>query len=140
MAGSKIRVVVADDYEPLRRFISSTLESMPELQVIGEVSDGLSAIEKARELQADMIVLDVNLPKLNGFEVARRIREHLPQTKIMFISEDRYLAKDALHMGANGYVVKSDAGRELVPALKAVLQGKQYVSLSLVRRLHPAVT
>jgi DNA-binding NarL/FixJ family response regulator len=140
MAGSKIRVVVADDYEPLRRFISSTLESMPELQVIGEVSDGLSAIEKARELQADMIVLDVNLPKLNGFEVARRIREHLPQTKIMFISADRSLAKDALDMGANGYVVKSDAGRELVPALKAVLQGKQYVSVSLVRRLHSAVT
>jgi two-component system, LuxR family, secretion system response regulator SsrB len=140
MAGSNIRVVVADDYEPLRRFISSTLKSMPELQVIGEVSDGLSAIEKARELQADMIVLDVHLPKLNGFEVARRIREHLPQIKIIFISEDRYLAKDALHLGANGYVVKSDAGCELVPALKAVLQGKQYVSLSLVRRLHPAVT
>jgi DNA-binding NarL/FixJ family response regulator len=135
MARLTIRVLVADDYEPLRRFVFSTVEKLPELQVIGEASDGLSALEKARELQADMIVLDVNLPKLNGFEVARRLRERLPQLKIMFISADRSLAEDALQMGANGYVVKADAGKELLPALEAVLQGKQYVGL----RLHPAV-
>ena len=144
MAGLAIRVLVAEDYEPLRRFASSTLEKLPQLKLVGEASDGLEAVQKTKELQPDMILLDVNLPKLNGFEVARRVREHTPQLKIIFFSADRSFdtAEDALRMGAYGYIVKSDAGRELVPALEAVLRGKQFVSSSLadrvLRRLHPA--
>src|SRR3974377_2404756 len=144
MAGLAIRVLVADDYEPLRRFVSSTLEKLPQLKLVGEASDGLEAVQKTQELQPDMILLDVNLPKLNGFEVARRVREHTPQLKIIFFSADRSFdtAEDALRMGAYGYVVKSDAGTQLVPALEATLQGKQFVSSSLgdrvFRRLHPA--
>ena len=144
MAGLAIRVLVADDYEPLRRFVSSTLEKLPQLKLVGEASDGLEAVQKTQELQPDMILLDVNLPKLNGFEVARRVREHTPQLKITFFSADRSFdtAEDALRMGAYGYVVKSNAGTQLVPALEATLQGKQFVSSSLgdrvFRRLHPA--
>ena len=135
-AGSAIRVLVADDFEPLRRFVFSILEKMPELQAIGEVSDGLAALQKAQELEAEMIILDVNLPKLNGFEVARRIREQLPQLKIIFFSEDRSIdtAEGAMRMGASAYIVKSHAAKELVPALKAILEGKQYVSSSLTGR------
>ena len=144
MAGLAMRVLVADDYEPLRRFVSSTLEKLPQLKLVGEASDGLEALQKAQELQPEMIVLDINLPKLNGFEVARRVREHIPQLKIIFFSEDRSfdVAEDALRLGACGYIVKSDAGRELVPALEAVVRGKQFVSSSLadrvLRRIHPA--
>jgi DNA-binding NarL/FixJ family response regulator len=144
MAGLAMRVLVADDYEPLRRFVSSTLEKLPQLKLVGEASDGLEALQKAQELQPEMIVLDINLPKLNGFEVARRVREHIPQLKIIFFSEDRSfdVAEDALRLGAYGYIVKSDAGRELVPALEAVVRGKQFVSSSLadrvLRRIHPA--
>ena len=144
MAGLAIRVLVADDYEPLRRFVSSTLEKLPQLKLVGEASDGLEAVQKTKELQPDMILLDVNLPKLNGFEVARRVREHTPQLKIIFFSADRSFdtAEDALRMGAYGYIVKSDAGTQLLPALEAALQGKQFVSSSLgdrvLRRLHPA--
>ena len=142
MAGLAMRVLVADDYEPLRRFVSSTLEKLPQLKLVGEASDGLEALQKAQELQPEMIVLDINLPKLNGFEVARRVREHIPQLKIIFFSEDRSLdiAEHALRLGAYGYIVKSDA--ELVAALEAVLQGKQFVSSSLAdrvfARLNPA--
>ena len=144
MAGLATRVLVADDYEPLRRFVSSTLEKLPQLKLICEASDGLEALQKALELQPEMIVLDINLPKLNGFEVARRVREHIPPLKIIFFSEDRSfdVAGDALRLGAYGYIVKSDAGRDLVPALEAVLRGEQFVSSSLadrvLRRLHPA--
>ena len=137
MAESLIRVLVADDYEPLRRFVSSTLKKLPQLRLIGEASDGIAALQKAQELQADIVLLDINLPKLNGFEVARRIREHLPQLKIIFFSGDRSsdIAAEALRMGAYGYLVKSDAGKELVRALEAVLEGKQYVSSSVVGRV-----
>jgi len=75
MAGITIRVLVADDYEPFRRLVSSILQKQPQLQLVGEASDGVEAVQKAQELKADIILLDVNLPKLNGFEVARRIRE-----------------------------------------------------------------
>jgi DNA-binding NarL/FixJ family response regulator len=142
MAGSLIRVLVADDYEPLRRFVSSTLEKLPQLRLIGEASDGIAALQKAQELQADIVLLDINLPKLNGFEVARRLREHVPRLKIIFFSADRSFdtAEEALRMGAYGYIVKSDAGRELLPALEVVLKGKQYVSASLAGRVMRAFT
>ena len=142
MAELAIRVLVADDYAPLRRFVSLTLEKLPQLKLVGEASDGLEALQKAQELQAEMILLDINLPKLDGFEVVRRVREHIPQLKIIFFSEDRSLdiAEHALRLGAYGYIVKSDA--ELVAALEAVLQGKQFVSSSLAdrvfARLNPA--
>ena len=136
MPGSIIRVLVADDFEPLRRCVSSTLEKLAGLQLIGEASDGLVALDKAKELQPDILLLDINLPKLNGFEVARRLREHAPQLRIIFFSEDRSYdtAEEALRMGAYGYVVKSETRKELIPAFEAVLEGKQFVSPSLTGR------
>jgi DNA-binding NarL/FixJ family response regulator len=124
---------VVDDYEPFRRFVCSTLGTRPEFQVVGEAADGLEAVHKSAELQPDLIVLDIGLPTLNGIEAARRIREVSPKSKILFVSENRSrdIAEHALRTGASGYVVKSDAGSELLPAMKAVLQGKQFVSASL---------
>jgi len=79
MARLTIQVLVADDYEPLRRFVSSTLKKLPQLQLVGEASDGLAALRKAQELKPEIMLLDIRLPELNGFEVARQIREHIPQ-------------------------------------------------------------
>jgi DNA-binding NarL/FixJ family response regulator len=123
-----------DDYAPWRRFVWSTLQKQPELQVIGEVSDGLEAVRKAQELLPDLILLDIGLPTLNGIEAARRIREHVPKSKILFVSENRSpdIVREALSTRAGGYVVKSDAAGELLPALAAVLQGEQFVSTTLV--------
>ena len=100
---------------------------------MGETSDGLEAVHKAEELQPDLILLDIGLPTLNGIEVARRIQVVSPTSKILFVSENRSpeIAEEALRTGAGGYVVKSDAVGELLPAVKAVLEGKQFMSASL---------
>jgi DNA-binding NarL/FixJ family response regulator len=127
------RIVAVDDYEPFRRFVASTLAQQPELQIIGHAADGLEAARKAEELQPDLILLDIGLPILNGIEAARRIRVLSPKSKIVFLSENRSLdiIEEALRTGAAGYVLKSDAGRDLLPAVEAVLRGIQFVSASL---------
>jgi DNA-binding NarL/FixJ family response regulator len=103
---------------------------VPDLQVICEVSDGLEAVQKAEELQPDLIVLDIGLPKMNGFEVARRIRKLNPESKILFLSQESSadVVQEALSLGALGYVLKARAGTELLAALDAVRRGKQFVS------------
>jgi DNA-binding NarL/FixJ family response regulator len=129
---STAKIVVIDDYEVWRRFISSELEQRPEFRIVGEAADGLEAVQKVQELQPDLIVLDIGLPKLNGLEAARRIRDCAPNTRIVFFSENRSrdIAEEAMRIG-DGYVVKSGAARELLSAVEAVLQGKQFFSPSL---------
>jgi len=124
---------VVDDYEPWRRVVSTTLQKQATLQVIGEAVDGLEAVQKAQQLQPDLSLLDIGLPTLNGIEAARRIQELSPKSKILFLSENRScdIAEEALRTGAGGYVVKSDAEGELLPAVNAVLGGKRFVSASL---------
>jgi DNA-binding NarL/FixJ family response regulator len=130
---SSLRVLVVDDCEPFRRFVCSTVEKKPDLQVVGEASDGLEAVQKAEELQPDLIVLDIGLPTLNGIEVARRIRKLCPERKILFMSQESSadVAHEAFRLGAMGYVVKSHAGSELFVALEEVCQGRQFVSRGL---------
>jgi DNA-binding NarL/FixJ family response regulator len=130
MPASTIRVLVVEDYAAFRRFLVSTTQSKAELQVICEVADGAEAVQKARELQPELILLDIGLPSLNGIEAARQIRKLSPNSKILFVSENRYsdVVEEALRMGALGYVVKSDAARDLLRAVEAVVQGKKFVS------------
>ena len=125
-----MRILLVDDYQPWRRFVCLTLEDHPELQVVGEVSDGLVAVQKAQELQPDLILLDIGLPTLNGIEAARRILQLSPGAKILFVSENHSvdIAIEALRAGGSGYVVKSNAASELLPAVNAVLQGGRFVS------------
>ncbi|SRR6266496_627883 len=132
MGAPSIRVLVVEDYKPWLRYISSELEKLSNLQAIGEVSDGEEAVRQAQELQPDLILLDIGLPTINGIEAARRIRQVSPASKILFVSEMRApeIAEEALKC-AGGYVLKSDAGRDLLPAIKAVLQGKRFVSANL---------
>lgn len=127
---SSVRVLIVEDFEPFRRFVASTLRSKPEVQIICEAFDGLTAVQKAEELKPDLIVLDIGLPTLNGIEAARRIRTSSPDSKILFLSQESSndLAQEALSLGAKGYVVKEHAGSELLLAVEAVLQGDQFVS------------
>ena len=131
-----MRVLVVDDNELWRRFFLTALLKRPDLRVISEASDGLEAVQQAQQLQPDLILLDIGLPSLNGIEAARRIRKVSPASKILFVSENclRGLAEEALRTGAGGYVVKSDAGSELLPAVNAVLESKTFVSASLTMR------
>ena len=125
-----IRVLVVEDFAPFRQFICSTLEKRRELQVICEVSDGLEAVQKAEELQPDLILLDIGLPTLNGMEAARQIRKLVPEAKILFVSQESSpdVVQEALSLGARGYVVKTSAGSDLSSAVDAVLLEKQFVS------------
>jgi DNA-binding NarL/FixJ family response regulator len=124
-----IRVLVVEDFEPFRRFICSTLEKKLELQVVCEAADGLEAVQKAEELQPDLILLDIGLPTLNGIEAARQIRKLAPEAKIIFVSQESSadVVQEALSLGALGYVVKTHAGSELLAAVETVLLEKQFV-------------
>jgi DNA-binding NarL/FixJ family response regulator len=123
------RVLIVEDSEPFRRFVGSALAKRPELLIIGEVADGLLAVRRAKELQPDLIVLDIGLPSLNGIEVARQIRKLSPESKILFLSQETSadVVEEALSTGAQGYVVKTDAGRELLEGVNAVLRGESFV-------------
>ena len=129
-----VRVLVVDDFLPFRQFVCSMLQRRPELHVICEASDGLEAVQQAQELRPDLILLDIGLPTLNGIEAARLIRGLAPKSKILFLSQEcsADVVQEALSLGAAGYVVKTDAGSELLATVDAVVQGKQFVSSRLV--------
>lgn len=139
---NSVRVLVVDDFEPWQNFVSTTLQKQQELRIIGRPSDGLAAVRTAEELHPDLVLLDIGLPSLNGIEVARRIREVSPASKILFVSENRSpdLVDQALRTGAGGYVIKADAGNELLPAIKVVLAGKRFISASLAEHFLVAAT
>ena len=135
MNPSPIRILLVDDYEPFRRLLYSTLQSRPHLKIIGEASDGLEGVQKAAELQPDLVLLDIGLPKLNGIEVGRRIRNLSSQSRILFLSQGSSadLVQEVFSIGAKGYVVKAYAGRELLRAVDAVLRGETFVSSGVAK-------
>ena len=132
MNAGSIRVLVVDDYPSWCDYASTTLRKQ-QWQVVGEVSDGLEAVQQAHQLQPDLILMDIGLPTLNGIEAARRIKAASPESRILFTSEIRSpdVVKEALSDGAGGYVLKSSAASELVSAVQAVLEGKRFISSSL---------
>lgn len=124
-----VRILVVEDHEPFRRRVCAILSQRSDLQVIAEVSDGLEAVRKAEELHPNLIVLDIGLPTLNGIEAARRIGELSPESKILFLSHESSpdVVQEALRLGALGYVVKMQVASELLNAVDAVLQGRQFI-------------
>jgi len=123
------RILLVDDFQPFRTFVTSLFGG--NRYVFYEASDGLEAVAKAQELQPDLILLDIHLPKLNGLEVARRLRELAPSSKIVFFTLDSSaVMQEALSLGA-GYVAKMQAGADLPAALTAVLQGERFISSGL---------
>ena len=141
MTEKVVRVLVVDDYAAWHRCGATTLDNAGDFQVVSEVEDGVEAVREAEELQPDLVLLDIGLPTMNGLEAARRIQQVSPKAKILFVSENRSadIVEAALNTGAGGYVLKSDAGSELLPGIRAVLEGKRFISASLAGKFLLAV-
>lgn len=129
-----VRIVVVDDFESWRRAIVSILEEDPGLEIIYEATDGVEAVQKCWELKPDLVVLDVSLPKLSGLEAGKQIREVSPDTKILFLSVDRCkeVVREALRMGAAGFIQKASAGRDLLVAVKSAIQDGEFLRFSVL--------
>lgn len=127
-------ILVVDDYLPWQRFISLLLESETDLKLISVASDGVEAVQRAKELQPDVILMDVSLPRINGFEATRQIRVVSPGSKTLFLSEHcgSEFVQAAFEVGGFGYVLKSDSHVDLVSGIRAVLLDRQFLSTSLM--------
>lgn len=121
-----IRVLVVEDNSFWQEIIVRKLQEQANLQVIAIVADGLEAVHNAEELQPDLMLLDIGLPRLNGIEVAKRVRKVAPAVGILFVSGDSCsdIVREALQIGALGFVHKPNVGRDLVPTIQAVLGAK----------------
>jgi DNA-binding NarL/FixJ family response regulator len=128
-----VRILIADDFEAWRERVRLILARRTDLQIVGEACNGAEAIQKAEELQPDLILLDVGMPEVNGIEAATKIRGVAPKSLILFLTLQRAadIAREAMNAGARGYVIKTDAESELLSAIEALLRGEQFISSRL---------
>jgi DNA-binding NarL/FixJ family response regulator len=127
----KVRILIADDHPMIRRAVRSTLEDYAHFEVCGEAVDGAEAVEEAKKLKPDVVVLNVTMPVMNGFEAARKIKEDVPQSAIVILSSnaDQRFVEEAKKLGVRAYVAKTKAGEALVKAIEAAVRGEDFVVL-----------
>lgn len=130
----QIRLLLAEDHEIMREALRSLLDSNDAFVVEGEARDGREALALAEALLPDVVVMDVNLPELNGIEATRQLHERFPQIRVIALSvhETGRMVMEMLNAGALGYLPKTSAARELIEAIESVMEGKLYVSPSLL--------
>lgn len=123
-----VRILIADDHDIVRTGIRSILESEAGWQVCGEATDGHEAVDLAKRLSPDIVVLDFFMPRVNGIDAARQILREKPDQKMLFLTimQSEEAAREILQVGATGYVLKSDAGHDLVAAIKTVMHDRFY--------------
>ena len=131
-ANPRVRILIADDHPLVRQIVRSTLQQDPQLEVCGEAQDGAEAIEEAQRLQPDVVVLDVAMPVLNGFDAARGIKTKSPESAIVILSSsvDQRFIDEAKKLGIRAYVAKSRAGEALVNAVEAVVHGDDFFAVN----------
>ena len=123
-----IRLLVADDHEIVRKGLKTVLETQPGWTVVAEATNGREAVEKAKQTKPNVTIMDISMPLLNGLEAARQVIKAVPETKILILSvhDSDMLIKNVLEAGARGYLLKSDATRDLVSAVDALLRNKTF--------------
>lgn len=122
------RILIADDHEVVRKGLVALLQQQPDWQVCGEASDGREAVDKAQQLKPDVVILDIGMPSLNGLEATRQILKTNPNARILILTlhDSDQVVRDVLNAGARGFLLKSDAARDLVAAVEALRRDKTY--------------
>lgn len=137
--GKRIRTLLADDHILLLEAIGKLLE--PECEIVGAVADGRALVEAAKKLRPEVVILDITMPRLNGLDAGRQLKELMPEVKLVYltVSEDPDTAAEALRVGASGYVLKNSAAKELFIAIHTALDGGTYVTPSATSGLAEAL-
>lgn len=127
---AEIRIVIADDHPIFRKGLRQVIEADARLKVVGEADDGEAAIEKLKEAQPEVVVLDVDMPHKDGFEVARVVRDEKLNVEMIFLTmhKDERFFNAALDLGVKGYILKDSAVTEIIGGIKAVAAGQNYIS------------
>jgi DNA-binding NarL/FixJ family response regulator len=127
---NKIRILIADDHAIVREGLRQLLDAQSDIKVVGEACDGIEALERARELRPDVVLLDIAMPRMSGLDAVRLIHDGVPETRIIVLSmfEKEAYAHQVLQSGAYGYVLKGDPSTELLQAIRAVHAGRHYFS------------
>jgi DNA-binding NarL/FixJ family response regulator len=125
-----LRILIVDDHAVVRRGVRALLESQPGWEVAGEAATGREAVELAKQLQPDIVIMDLSLPELNGLDATRQIRKALPRTEVLVLTmhHSEELARNVLQAGARGYVLKSDADQNLIAAVDSLRQHKPFLT------------
>jgi DNA-binding NarL/FixJ family response regulator len=128
-----LKILIADDHEIFRRGLAALIQSRPGWEVCAAATDGLQAVDLARQHKPQVAVLDMSMPRLNGLEAARRIRKELPKTQVVMLTmhESEELAREVLDAGVLGYILKSDADRDLLSAIEAVSRKKPFFTATV---------
>ncbi|MBI3804959.1 MAG: response regulator transcription factor [Nitrospirae bacterium] len=134
---SKIRILIADDHRVVREGLAAILKSRSDMDVIGEATNGIEVIEKAKALRPDVILMDVSMPQMNGIEATRAIRKLLPQIGIVVLTmhDDDATIFDLVGAGVHGYILKEADSSEVVKAIQSIYRGESVIHPSIARKL-----
>ena len=126
----KTRILLADDHAVVRQGFKMLLGAQPDMEIVGEASNGREAVESAETLRPDIVVMDVAMPELNGIEATRRLAASAPHTRVIALSmhKDSVYVREILRAGARGYLLKDSGAEDLVSAIRAVAKGESYLS------------
>jgi len=132
-----LKVLIADDHEIVRKGLRAILEGQRDLEIVGEAEDGRQAVAMTKELNPQIVVLDLAMPSLNGLEATKQIMKARPQTKVLILTmqEADPLIRDVLDAGARGYILKTDAGRDLLTAVEALRRNKTFFTSKVAQMI-----
>ncbi|HET9529495.1 MAG TPA: response regulator transcription factor [Blastocatellia bacterium] len=133
----KLRILLAEDHEMVREGLKSIINAQPEMEVVGEASDGGRAITRARELSPDIIIMDISMPRVNGLEAMAKLKQECPQVKVLTLTRhtDVGFLQQLLGAGASGYVLKQSPSSELIQAIRSVASGGNYLDPAITNKV-----